>query len=84
MSAELDQRRRNVRVLELLSESYEAYARGDVRDGGEELCARIDALDVEQARAALRYLALGLASSPVSADAGELARAIRHGEAWHR
>jgi len=29
MSAELDQRRRNVRVLDLLAESYEAYERGD-------------------------------------------------------
>lgn len=29
MTAELDQRRRNVRVLELLTESYSAYARGE-------------------------------------------------------
>lgn len=28
MNAELDQRRRNVRVLELLTESYDAYALG--------------------------------------------------------
>jgi hypothetical protein len=29
MSGELEQRRRNVRVLELLTESYQAFTRGD-------------------------------------------------------
>lgn len=48
---------------------------------GEELCPRIDALDADQARAALRYLALGLGGPP--ADADEIARAVRHGERWH-
>lgn len=48
---------------------------------GEELCRRIDALDVDQARAALRYVALGLGGPP--ADADEIARAVRHGEQWH-
>lgn len=51
---------------------------------GEDLCPRIDALDADQARATLRYLALGLSGQPASADAGELLRAIRHGEAWHQ
>jgi hypothetical protein len=36
MTAELDQRRRNVQVLNLLTSSYEAHARGD--DGEAERC----------------------------------------------
>jgi hypothetical protein len=49
---------------------------------GEELARRVDALDVDQAQAALRYLALGIGGR-MSADIDELVRAIRHGESWH-